>query len=86
MLPNRLLVGAAWDWADVASLRLPKTLDVGFDCPNNEDMVRVRIYLLCRKCLHCETPLGDVKFTFVLGLQAGALTGKTRVQISVTVL
>lgn len=42
MLPNRLLVGTAWDWADVAGLRLPKRLDVGFDCPKIEDMVTER--------------------------------------------
>lgn len=40
MLPNRLLVGAAWDWAGVAVVKLPKRLEVGFDCPNNEDMVK----------------------------------------------
>lgn len=46
MFPNRLLVGAAWDWADVAGARLPKRLDVGFDCPNNEDMARKLYHLL----------------------------------------
>lgn len=62
MLPNRLLVGAAWDWADVAGLRLPKRLDVGFDCPNNEDMGTERENLLCMKPLHCyRFHLGDVK-------------------------
>ena len=35
-----MLVGAAWGWVEVAGLLLPKRLDVGFDCPNNDDMLR----------------------------------------------
>lgn len=69
MLPNKLLVGAVWDWADVAGLKLSKRLDVGFGCPNNEDMVRMRLDPVCANvftivCAVNRGLLGDVKFTF----------------------
>lgn len=70
MLPNRLLVGAGWDWADVAGVRLPKRLDVGFGCPNKEDMVREQYRLLpVHQILHLVVYCGDVKFTFVSSVE-----------------
>ena len=60
----------------MAGLRLPKRLDVGFDCPNNELMVRERSDLLSPpvscigvwNLLHSYSVFfwGDVKFTFAL--------------------